>query len=136
MPLITPSADQLFADGTPFVVTGWGATTEGGSKVRDLRFIDNLPFVTRTDCNAPLSYNGAITENMICAGVRSGGVDSCQGDSGGPLTFETGTAPKLAGVVSWGEGCARPNKVGVYTRVANYVDWVRACTTDPLTCNR
>jgi secreted trypsin-like serine protease len=109
-------------------VIGWGATQEGGDVIRDLEFVD-VPFVDHDICNAPLSYDGQITENMICAGPLSGGKDSCQGDSGGPLLLGAPTAPKLAGIVSWGEGCARPRKVGVYTRMANFTDWVSKCVS-------
>lgn len=124
---------QLLVKDTPLVVVGWGATQQSGEKVRDLRFV-TVPFVERAICNRPLAYDGQITANMICAGVNAGGVDSCQGDSGGPLTVGNGTATRLAGVVSWGEGCAKPNRVGVYTRVANYENWVRSCIASPKTC--
>jgi len=115
-------------------VTGWGATVEDGAAVVSLRVLE-LPLVLRRSCNRALAYDGAITANMICAGYVAGGEDACQGDSGGPLTVdraagagpdEKGT-PTLAGIVSWGDGCAHMDKVGVYTRVAKFTAWVGSC---------
>ena len=44
-----------------------------------------------------------------------------QGDSGGPLTNDQN---ELVGIVSWGRGCARAGYAGVYTRTANYINWI------------
>lgn len=106
------SADP--ATGTNLLVTGWGALSEGGSFPTTLRKA-TVPLVSRTNCNDSNSYNGQITTRMLCAGFDAGGVDSCQGDSGGPLA----RGSVLTGIVSWGNGCARRNQHGVYTRVSN-----------------
>lgn len=72
-----------------------------------------VPFVDRETCNeAYKSYRTEITEFMLCAGGN--GKDSCQGDSGGPLVVDG----KLAGIVSFGVGCAREGIPGVYTNIA------------------
>ncbi|WP_308402580.1 trypsin-like serine protease [Streptomyces sp. TBY4] len=59
---------------------------------------------------------------MLCAGFEKGGVDACQADGGAPLIID-GT---LAGISSWGDGCARANKPGVYTRITTYKDHIAA----------
>ena len=111
----------------PFMVwtAGWGTTKEGSYGLPRILQKVEVPLVTNKDCNAPASYNGEITDRMICAGYEQGGKDSCQGDSGGPLfKQETSGHFTLVGVVSWGEGCARADKYGVYSKVNNQIDWI------------
>ena len=113
------------AAGTEVTVTGWGATAwhvQGTTKLQAV----NVPVVARDNCNRKLSYDGKITEGMLCAGKQN--LDSCQGDSGGPLTAKDQTTRRLVGIVSWGEGCGMVNKPGVYTRVSRFAAWVNART--------
>ena len=135
IPLLA-AADEagVLVEDAELTVSGWGAMHEGGQAVEELRFA-KVPFVTRETCNRPLAYDGDVTENMICAGHAAGGIDSCQGDSGGPLVAP-GDDPVLVGVVSWGDGCARPNKVGIYTRIPPFTGWVETCVQQPDTCNQ
>ncbi|EPY80713.1 hypothetical protein CB1_000804038 [Camelus ferus] len=79
----------------------------------------NAPILSNSACSS--AYPGQITSNMICVGFLEGGKDSCQGDSGGPVVCNG----KLQGIVSWGYGCAVKGKPGVYTKVCNYVSWIR-----------
>lgn len=114
--LLAELANQDGPVGGQMLVTGWGDTTEGGTGSIALRAVQ-VPLVSAANCNDANSYNGQITDRMICAGLDAGGKDSCQGDSGGPLTRGLNNAV-LTGIVSWGVGCARPNLFGVYTRVS------------------
>ena len=123
-------------------VYGWGTTSSGGSISNRLMGVD-VPVVSNDDCDTYLYYRNSIYPGMLCMGyLETGGYDSCQvfylfndilwlltkqllnlkGDSGGPAICNG----ELAGVVSWGIGCAQPKYPGVYTRVANYVSWLNA----------
>ncbi|MEW5957775.1 MAG: serine protease [Chloroflexota bacterium] len=129
--VIGPADGTLVLPGTLATVTGWGATSEGGAGSNQLLEVD-LPIVSNSTCNAPSSYNGDITDNMLCAGYAAGGQDSCQGDSGGPLIVPDGQGGFLqAGVVSWGYGCAQPNLYGVYTRVSQFKGWIDLYVNGP-----
>lgn len=110
--------DDAPAAGSLATITGWGDLVEGGASPSTLQEV-KLPVVSQDECNE--DYKGGITEYMLCAGFRShGGKDSCQGDSGGPLTIRN----KLAGIVSWGNGCAKPNFPGVYANVWTLRSWI------------
>ncbi|KAF4441035.1 AChain A Fusarium Oxysporum Trypsin At Atomic Resolution [Fusarium acutatum] len=99
--------------GSSATVAGWGATSEGGSSTPVNLLKVTVPIVSRATCRQQYGTS-AITNQMFCAGVSSGGKDSCQGDSGGPIVDSSKT---LIGAVSWGNGCARPNYSGVYASV-------------------
>ncbi|KAL2102245.1 hypothetical protein ACEWY4_001413 [Coilia grayii] len=101
-------------------ITGWGSTTENGPKVSRLQEVNVTILHTQT-CNS--FYHGMVASEMFCAGDLAGGVDACQGDSGGPLCCFRGRY-ELAGIVSWGVGCGRVQKPGVYTRLQLYKDWI------------
>ncbi|XP_014350516.1 plasma kallikrein [Latimeria chalumnae] len=103
-------------------VTGWGYTSEAGH-VNNILQKASVPVITNEDCQSYYkSYN--ITESMLCAGYKEGGIDACKGDSGGPFVCQYEQTWYLQGITSWGEGCARPDRPGVYTRVGYFKDWI------------
>jgi trypsin len=111
-------------------VIGFGATSEGGPQSDVLLKVEK-PLVSHARCAEGYGAD-EITDQMICAGLDEGGKDSCQGDSGGPLvlsvTDDRGSRPVLSGVVSWGHGCARPRKYGVYSKVSAAHEWIQRQT--------
>ncbi len=105
-------------------VTGWGATSQGGPTADILQYVE-VPIVTHEELEA--AY-GDVPESQIGAGyLGEGGKDACQGDSGGPLTVRSddGDEELLAGIVSWGRGCAQADYPGVYEGVEDHYDWIR-----------
>lgn len=100
--------------------SGWGDTSQGGSPSDQLRQV-NVPIYSDQFCDN--LYGGVIADNReVCAGGLTG-VDSCQGDSGGPLTINVDGVRKLAGIVSWGSGCAA-GFPGVYAQIENFAGWM------------
>lgn len=126
--LITPSQEDRYASpGDDAVTTGWGSLDDSDNPPFPITLQKvTLPLVARTACNAKKSYDGTITSRMVCAGFAKGGKDSCQGDSGGPLVVSAGSKWILAGITSFGYGCARPDLYGVYSRVAVLRTWILA----------
>jgi hypothetical protein len=119
-PLIAgPTERALWTAGRVAAITGWGRTVEGGQQSPVLKEA-LVPIVADETCVRP-DINGSRVDptTMICAGDLAGGTDPCQGDSGGPLLSPIdGGGYRITGIVSWGFGCARPNRPGVFTRIA------------------
>ncbi|KAJ8976733.1 hypothetical protein NQ317_004284 [Molorchus minor] len=105
--------------GSTAVITGWGTTAEGGNPSRLLQVI-RVPVISQEDCRYAYSHE-IITDRMFCAGLLGiGGQDACQGDSGGPVVVDG----IVVGLVSWGDGCARPERPGVYSSVPALRNWI------------
>jgi len=113
------SDDHLYEPGTMATVVGWGRLFENGPKPGSLRAAE-VPLVSDSECARV--FRSFDADTMVCAGYDSGGIDACQGDSGGPLLV----GDVVIGIVSWGDGCAKPETPGVYTRVSTYTDDIRA----------
>lgn len=106
--------DPAYKPDTEATVLGWGRTSEGGKSSDHLQQVQ-VPITTDKYCSN--AYGDSYRKSgMFCAGLDDGGKDACQGDSGGPIVVGT----TLIGVVSWGEGCARPGKPGVYAKVGSF----------------
>ena len=108
---------SIWTPGTLETIVGWGVTSEGGDTPDRLQEAQ-VPITTDAYCAG--AYSDFDPATMVCAGFPQGGVDTCQGDSGGPMFGRTTAgALRVVGTTSFGEGCARPGRPGVYGRVAD-----------------
>ncbi|MDH6127756.1 serine protease [Kitasatospora sp. GP82] len=121
---VEPGETEPYVPGAKAQVYGWGDTRGDGSYSNTLHSVD-VPIIADETCAHayPGGPDGLFdARGMVCAGDQQGGKDACQGDSGGPLVV----AGRLAGLVSWGAGCAEANHPGVYTRVSAVSDWLHS----------
>ncbi|XP_069507955.1 serine protease 27-like [Ambystoma mexicanum] len=133
LPVCLPDTSVHFESGKKCWLAGWGSVTS----TVPLQYPNILqevmvPIIDRVVCEDlfqigpnPMVQNVIIQGEVICAGYQSGGKDACKGDSGGPLVCKVNGTFFQAGIVSWGIGCALPNRPGIYTRVAAYADWIK-----------
>lgn len=103
------------------IVSGFGRTHEKGRQSKVLKMME-VPYVDRNTCRLSTSFS--ITQNMFCAGYDAKQEDACQGDSGGPHVTRFKDTYFVTGIVSWGEGCARKGKYGIYTKVTAFLKWI------------
>jgi trypsin len=125
-PVSGASEESLWAPTTLETIVGFGTTEEGGDTPDTLQKAQ-VPITTDAYCAD--AYDSFEAISQICAGYPEGGVDTCQGDSGGPMFGRNAAgALRVVGATSYGEGCARPGKPGVYARVGDDTlrEWIRS----------
>ena len=105
------------------IVTGWGRVNSTVSRSTCLRE-GHVYLASRRICDMRHDKY-PVTNSMMCATDYNG---ACEGDSGGPLVVQNrqyGDRYVLAGIVSWGIGCGKAKKLGVYTSVLSHLDWIK-----------
>ncbi|XP_076311602.1 serine proteinase stubble-like [Tachypleus tridentatus] len=126
LPICIPSGDEDYV-GRSATIAGWGRLYEDGPLPETLHDV-KVPVITNRKCMdmyRKAGYIEDIPDIFICAGLSKGELDSCEGDSGGPMVIQEGNGRWiLAGIISWGIGCALPNQPGVYTRITKFSDWI------------
>ncbi|XP_065604023.1 vitamin K-dependent protein C-like isoform X2 [Cyrtonyx montezumae] len=127
LPICLPTRDlaehELTTRGRQMLVTGWGSTSDEMRNYSALLSYIEIPIVPKNECAQVMT--NMISDNMLCAGSLGDRKDSCSGDSGGPLATKYKDTWFLVGLVSWGEGCGRKEKFGVYTKVSQYLEWIQ-----------
>lgn len=131
LPACLPRYDETVYPFTKCEVTGWGwiSDTEMATTLQKLT-VPVLPHKYCESINIPLiDESPRLVASMMCAGYIDGKRDSCKGDSGGPLLchrYGSGTDGEIvvAGIVSWGRGCAKAGYTGVYTEVSPFGEWI------------
>ncbi|XP_012879192.1 PREDICTED: complement factor I [Dipodomys ordii] len=120
IPACVPWSPYLFQPNNRCIVSGWGREKDN-QKVFSLKWGE-----VKLIGNCSKFYsNRYYEEEMQCAGTEDGSIDACKGDSGGPLVcMDANNVTYVWGIVSWGENCGKPEFPGVYTKVANYFDWI------------
>ncbi|KAI6054263.1 serine protease 27 [Marmota monax] len=133
LPVCVPDPSVVFEKDMNCWVTGWGSPSEQ-DRLPNPRILQKLavPIIDTPKCNLLYSKDAesgfqprTIQDDMLCAGFAEGKKDACKGDSGGPLVCLVDQSWVQAGVISWGEGCARRNRPGVYIRVTSHHNWIQ-----------
>ncbi|KZC12667.1 Transmembrane protease serine 9 [Dufourea novaeangliae] len=119
-----PDPEEELANGH-CVVSGWGRY--GPSQSLSTALLEaSVPLLDLEKCTKAYGKSVPIRNGHLCAGHTDGSSGSCVGDSGGPLQCRRPDGVwQLAGVISFGSGCARPGYPDVYTRIQYYVKWIR-----------
>uniref|UniRef100_A0A5S6QYT2 limulus clotting factor C n=1 Tax=Trichuris muris TaxID=70415 RepID=A0A5S6QYT2_TRIMR len=117
-PICLPEKDEELTPGKECFVSGWGVTSETGPG-SDVLLMVHVKALENSKC-----FRQVYRDIVFCAGHLEGGKDACEGDSGGPLFCEVDGKYVQYGIVSQGDGCARRNLPGEYTKLSKFIGWL------------
>ncbi|XP_078285397.1 testisin-like [Rhinoraja longicauda] len=122
-PACLPAATTSIS-GQTCTTIGWGQTNENAGPLSNELLKTEVKVFTKSKCREKMPK---IVSHVICAGAPEGGRDACKGDSGGPLLCQdrNSRAWIVAGVVSAGIGCGRPEHPGLYAETAAVHEWIQ-----------
>ncbi|XP_062435999.1 urokinase-type plasminogen activator [Rhea pennata] len=121
-----PEKNLHLPDNTQCEISGYGKQDFYDIFYAQRLMSANVNLISQRKCTHEYYDNIRVTDNMVCAGDSTWKTDACKGDSGGPMVCEHNGRMMLYGIVSWGDGCAKKNKPGVYTRVTRYLSWIES----------
>ncbi|XP_068234318.1 chymotrypsin-like elastase family member 2A isoform X2 [Palaemon carinicauda] len=131
-PICLPDTVDLHTvtfDGFKCFATGWGSghtSKELHTRLHEIRIPVQPPAACATAYNIPEFGNIKLSDAHLCAGFLDGSAGTCVGDSGGPLQCNMRDGRwYLAGITSFGSGCAKPGFPDVYTRITYYLPWIK-----------
>ncbi|XP_009899932.2 tissue-type plasminogen activator isoform X2 [Dryobates pubescens] len=120
-----PTPQLQLPDWTECEISGYGRDEEFSPFYSEQLKEGHVRLFPASRCTAQHLDNRTVTDNMLCAGDTRNLDDACKGDSGGPLVCMREERMFLIGIISWGIGCGRKDKPGVYTNVSRYLDWIQ-----------
>ena len=128
LPITYDTQNESFK-GIRCIASGWGRSERYGEVKEDLHEVE-LKVVDNRHCKTMygIKYNIQIQDYHLCAGpIMSGGKGTCVGDSGGPLHCNMADGKwYLAGMISFGSGCAKPGFPDVFMRLTSYSQWIES----------
>ncbi|XP_063051507.1 tissue-type plasminogen activator isoform X1 [Engraulis encrasicolus] len=125
-PVCLPDTKLQLPDWTECEISGYGKEHEFSPFYAERVKQGHVRLWPQDRCVSDRLAGRVVTSNMLCAGDTRGLDDACKGDSGGPLVCPSGGRMTLMGLISWGDGCGKPDTPGVYTRVTHYIDWINS----------
>ncbi|NXE71605.1 ACRO protein, partial [Calcarius ornatus] len=109
-------------------IAGWRNTADSAPSPRLVLQEAKVRLIDVQLCNSSRWYGGAVHPQDLCAGYPQGGIDTCQGDMGGPLVCKDNVQENfwLVGLASWGRGCTRARRPGIFTSTQHFHSWIHA----------